>query len=412
VSRAGNQFALRLKWRRGNFVTGFPQRQRWASTQEAGPPKGDSMRRIRPLLVAGTLVLAVGIGTTVALTTRQEPTVTAASPAGQPAASPAAAAASDPATSPIATTPTTPKTPDTPDRDTPDRGDGAKAVATARAYLARELGLTNMVAGPFRSTGARSGEVGFRHKFGEGGRLLPQTGPYAVVVRLQRLPAGWWVLGVDGRSIQVASPTRLQRISSPLTVAGTAEVYEGTVSVKVTQDRPGRDLVLGQGVVTGGGSAPGSFRGQIPFRQPTSTAPGWVLFYEEGAATGGGIVQATAVRVQFNVATPAPRILEVTTSPRLRTLEGGFWMELPPGAGTVVFSVKATNAQRVRFTLTPTGTEMGPYGRVLGEDRDPSDGFSLVWQYPDEPLSAHLSIQATGPGGTTDKLIGIAHPDV
>ena len=167
------------------------------------------MRRIRPLLVAGTLVLAAGIGTTVALTTRQAPTATAASPAGQPAASPAAG---DPTTSP---TPTTPKTP-----DTPDRADEAKAVATARAFLARELGMTDMVAGPFRSTGTRTGEVGFRHKYGEGRRLLPQTGPDAVVVRLQRLPAGWWVLGVQGRSIQITSPARLQRISSPLAVRG------------------------------------------------------------------------------------------------------------------------------------------------------------------------------------------------
>ena len=171
------------------------------------------MRRIRPLLVAGTLVLAVGIGTTVALTTRQAPTATAASPAGQPAASPAAAAAGDPTTSPIATTPTTPKTP-----GTPDRGEDAKAVATARAFLARELGMTEMVAGPFRSTGARTGEVGFRHKYGEGRRLLPQTGPYAVVVRLQRLPAGWWVLGVERPQHPDHSPARLQRISSPLTV--------------------------------------------------------------------------------------------------------------------------------------------------------------------------------------------------
>src|SRR5918997_3596074 len=174
------------------------------------------MRRIRPLLVAGTLVVAVGIGSTIALTTRQDPTATAAAPAAEPAASPAAAAANDPATSPIATTPsppTTPKTPDPKTPDTPDRGDGAKAVATARAYLARELGLTDMVAGPFRSTGDRAGEVGFRHKYGEGRRLLPQTGPYAVVVRLQRLPAGWWVLGVNGRSIKITSPTRLQRIS-------------------------------------------------------------------------------------------------------------------------------------------------------------------------------------------------------
>ena len=169
------------------------------------------MRPIRPLLVAGTLMLAVGIGTTVALTTRQAPTATAASPAGQPAASPAGAAASDSTTSPTPTTPPPPRKPD-------GSGEAAKAVATARAFLARELGMTEPVAGPFRSTDARTGQVGFRHKYGEGRRLLPQTGPYAVVVRLQRLPAGWWVLGVNGRSIQITSPTRLQRISSPLAV--------------------------------------------------------------------------------------------------------------------------------------------------------------------------------------------------
>ena len=133
-----------------------------------------------------------------------------------------------------------PKTP-----DTPGRADGAKSAATARDFLARKLGMTDMVAGPFRFTGTGTGEVGFRHKYGEGRRLLPETGPYAVVVRLQRLPAGWWV------------------------------------------------------------------------------------------------IQATAVRVQFTAATPAPRILEVTTNPKLRTLEGGFWLELPQGEGKVVFSVKA-----------------------------------------------------------------------
>jgi hypothetical protein len=358
------------------------------------------MRRIRPLLVAGTLVLAAGIGTTVALTTRQAPTATAASPTGQPAASPAAAAA-DPATSP---TPTTPKNP-----DTPDRADGAKAVATARAFLARELGMTDMVAGPFRSTGARAGEVGFRHKYGEGRRLLPQTGPYAVVVRLQRLPAGWWVLGVQGRSIQITSPTRLQQISSPLAVRGVApEVYEGTLYFKVTQDRPGRDLLLGEGFVDGRASSRPGDLGQLRFRQPAGTAPGWVIFYDAAADGSNGIVQATAVRVRFAAATPAPRILEVRTSPRLRSLEGG-WLELPPGAGTVVFSVKATNAERVRFVLTPTGNETGPYAQLLGEDRDPRDGFTLTWRYPSQGLSAHLDIQAIGAGGTTDKQFGIAH---
>jgi hypothetical protein len=358
------------------------------------------MRHLRPLLIAGSLVLAVGIGTTVAFTTRPEP---AATPAGQPA-SPTAAAPSGETTSPIAITPTTPTTP-----DTPNPTEAAKAVATARAFLARQLVMTEMVAGPFRFAGARSGEVGFRHKFGEGRRLLPQTGPYAVVVRLQRLPAGWWVLGVDGRSIQVDSPARLQRISSPLTVRGKAEVYEGSLYFKVTQDRPGRDLVLGEGLADGSASTQPGDLGQIRFRQPTSTGPGWVIFYDAAADGSHGIIQATMVRVRFATATAAPRILEVTTTPRLRTLEGGFWLELPPGAGTVVFSVKATHTQRVRFVLTPTGTDVARYAKLLGEDRIPADGFTLTWHYPSDGLLAHLGIQAIGPGGTADKTFGIAH---
>jgi hypothetical protein len=282
-------------------------------------------------------------------------------------------------------------------------------VATARAFLASQLGMTDMVAGPVRFTGARTGEVGFRHKYGEGRRLLPQTGPYAVVVRLQRLPAGWWVLGVNGRSIQITNPARLQRISSPLTVRGAApDVYEGTLYFKVTQDRPGRDLLLGQGFVDGSTSTRPGDLGQLRFRQPAGTGPGWVTFYDAAADGSNGIVQATMVRVQFAAATPAPRILEVTTSPRLRTLEGG-WLELPPGPGTVVLSVKATHTQRMRFVLTPTGTETGPYAKLLGEDRTPQDGFSLVWRYPSDGLSAHLDIQAIGPGGTVDKTFGIAH---
>ena len=77
------------------------------------------MHRIRPLLIAGALVLAVGIGTTVALTTRQAPTTTATPPAAQPTSP--TTAPGDPSTSPPPTTPRTPQ-----------GADEAKAVATAR----------------------------------------------------------------------------------------------------------------------------------------------------------------------------------------------------------------------------------------------------------------------------------------
>jgi hypothetical protein len=364
------------------------------------------MRLVRPLLTTAALTAVLLAGCSSRST---DPATTAAPPAGQPA-SPAALAPADPAAPPTPTTPLTLRTPRTPTK--PDgSAEAARAVATARGFLANQLGMTDMVAGRFRSTGAHTGDVGFRHKYGEGRRLLPQTGPYAVVVRLQRLPAGWWVLGVNGRTIQITSPGRLQKVSSPLTVRGSApDVYEGTLYFKVTQDRPGRDLLLGQGFVDGTARTRPGDLGQLRFRQPAGSGPGWVTFYDAAADGSNGIVQATMVRVRFTAAIPAPRILQVTTSPRLRTLEGG-WLELPQGAGTVVLSVNASNAQRVRFTLTPTGTEVADYTKVLGEDRTPADGFRLVWRYPNEPILGHLGIQAIGPSGTAEKTLSIVHAE-
>ena len=134
-----------------------------------------------------------------------------------------------------------------------------------------------------------------------------------------------------------------------------------------------------------------------------------MVFYDAAADGSNGIIQATMVRVQFAAATPAPRILGVTTSPRLRNLDG--WLEVPQGAGTVVLSVNASNAQRVRFTLTPTGTEVADLTKLLGEDRTPADGFRLQWRYPDEPFMGHLGIQAIGPGGTTGRTLSIVHAE-
>jgi hypothetical protein len=101
------------------------------------------MHHTRPLLVAGALVLAVGICGTIALTTRETPTATTATPPTVRPAKPTTAPADPPTSSP-------PRKPD-------GSREAARAVATARGFLAH-------------------------------------TGPYAVVVRLQRLPAGWWVL--------------------------------------------------------------------------------------------------------------------------------------------------------------------------------------------------------------------------
>jgi hypothetical protein len=105
---------------------------------------------------------------------------------------------------------------------------------------------------------------------------------------------------------------------------------------------------------------------------------------------------------------PAPRILSVTTTPTLPR-EGGF-LRLPAGAGKVVFQVRAVNTQRVRFLLSPTGTDTP--ARLLGEDTNGRDGWTLVWRYPDQALTAHLTIKAIGSGGTSpDTVLGLYHPD-
>jgi hypothetical protein len=105
---------------------------------------------------------------------------------------------------------------------------------------------------------------------------------------------------------------------------------------------------------------------------------------------------------------PAPRILSVTTTPTLPR-EGGF-LRLPAGAGKVLFQVRAVNTQRVRFFLSPTGTNTT--ARLLGEDTNGGDGWTQVWGYPDQPLTAHLTIKAIGSGGTSpDTVLGLYHPD-
>ena len=62
--------------------------------------------------------------------------------------------------------------------------------------------------------------------------------------------------------------------------------------------------------------------------------------------------------------------------------EGGF-LRLPAGAGTVTFQVQATNTTKVRFLLSPTGTDTS--ARLLGEDSNGRDGWTLAWRYPTRP---------------------------
>jgi hypothetical protein len=106
--------------------------------------------------------------------------------------------------------------------------------------------------------------------------------------------------------------------------------------------------------------------------------------------------------------TPRPRIVSVTTIPVL-SKQGNF-LRLPAGAGTLTFRVRAVNTHKVRFYLTPTGTNTS--ARLLGEDANGRDGWTLAWHYPDQALLAHLTVKSTGPGGTSpDTVLGLYHPE-
>jgi Immunoglobulin-like domain of bacterial spore germination len=288
-----------------------------------------------------------------------------------------------------------------------ERPGAAEAVATAKAYLRREVGMTDVAAGPLRWTGDDTGEVTAHPRTGESGRPWPANGP-VTTVSLKRLASVWYVLGVRASGITVAAPDPLDRVSSPVRVAGSAAAYEGTVQVTVTEDRYGKDVELGRGFVTGSGSAePGPFSGSIAFRRPSGTT-GSIIFWEEAAATGGGVVKASVVRVRFaRTAAPAPRIIQVTTTPELDARDG--WLRLPGGAGTLVVRVRAADATRVRLTLTPTGTGTAPYARLLDADATAGNGFTLTWRYQDQSLSGHLGIQASGPGGQVERSLNVYH---
>jgi hypothetical protein len=108
-------------------------------------------------------------------------------------------------------------------------------------------------------------------------------------------------------------------------------------------------------------------------------------------------------------APPRPRILGFGSEPVL-PVEGGFW-RLSPGGGLVTFVLDAPHATRVEFWLTPTGTGTADLARRIGQDTNGRDGWLFNWRYPNEPIQAHLTVKAIGPGGTAEETIGVYHPD-
>jgi hypothetical protein len=108
-------------------------------------------------------------------------------------------------------------------------------------------------------------------------------------------------------------------------------------------------------------------------------------------------------------APPRPRIVGFGSEPVLPK-EGTFW-RLSPGAGLVTFVLDAQHATRVEFWLTPTGSSVSDLSRKIGQDTNGRDGWLFNWHYPNEPILGHLTVKATGPGGTAEHTVGVYHPD-
>jgi hypothetical protein len=107
--------------------------------------------------------------------------------------------------------------------------------------------------------------------------------------------------------------------------------------------------------------------------------------------------------------TPKPRIFGFGSEP-VYPQEGGFW-QLPPGPGEAYLITDAQHATKVEFLLAPTGTGGGGQAVSLGVDTNGRDAYTARWRYQDQPLLAHLIVRATGPGGTTEKTVGVYHPE-
>jgi hypothetical protein len=107
--------------------------------------------------------------------------------------------------------------------------------------------------------------------------------------------------------------------------------------------------------------------------------------------------------------TPKPRIFGFGSEPVFPEA-GGFW-QLPPGPGEAVLVTDARHASKVEFLLTPTGTGGDGLAVRIGQDTNGGDGYLVRWHYTDQPLLAHLTVRATGPGGITEKVVGVHHAD-
>ncbi|MEV0154041.1 Gmad2 immunoglobulin-like domain-containing protein [Micromonospora sp. NPDC050686] len=304
------------------------------------------MRRFLAPLLAATL-LAAGCADARSGTLGPAPTLPAPASTTAPA-TPAAAPTPDIAPTPTTSAPAPPPPASTTAAEpTPTGGvtvqlwfvRHGRIVPTARTRPATaatsRLALTELAAGPSPAEAA----TGMTTLLSTGGQIVRITEGTATVavpagfdqgeaptVRLRRAQLVWTLTqfptvrrvdlgdGVPATRadyaallppILVTGPLVGQRVATPVTVTGTAQVFEATVSVRVL-DRDGREVGTGFTTATCGTGCRGDYRATVRYRLAVA-GPGTIEVYEVSARDGSR-VNVVAVPVVLAASTGDPAV--------------------------------------------------------------------------------------------------------
>jgi hypothetical protein len=287
----------------------------------------------------------------------------------------------------------------------------AQARPVARDFLIQIAGMDNprYVASRFISDWAAS--VDFRATIA--GRA---TGPVTTVL-LSWGNMGFSPIWATTQTIALNTPpmeldlSNFPPVTSPLTVSGRVQAFEGHVNLRVLQDNGVAVRRLGEGYGVGGNDAMLPFSARVTFAKPT-TNRGWLVAAER-SERNGEVVKVTATRLIFAGAPAQPSLVDhkYATDPFLPEFSSTNQMEgipamgwaLPTGQGTITFTMKATvTVDRVQVFLTPLGQGTTPTPELLGTATRSGSTFTYTWRYANEPLLAKITIVATGANGRSE----------
>lgn len=161
-------------------------------------------------------------------------------------------------------------------------------VDAARSFAEDFVGFDGPVVGPFLQGDSRSGEVEIR----------PRADGPATVVFVRQLDASdtWFVIGAATGSIEVTRPDALDRITSPVELAGRSVAFEATVDVELRAD--GEAEPIARGIVMGGAIEPAPFEGSLTFDEPS--VDGGAVVFLTISAEDGRVWEASVVRIGFD----------------------------------------------------------------------------------------------------------------